>query len=87
MELIDKVKTWYNKNKDEIKKKLKIIGGAGACLGAGYLLGHKISELEISTGIVHYHDKGVLKFFDPLTGNEVKTFKETCEVMKNNRII
>lgn len=71
------LKEWFNKNKEQVKA-FAIVTGVGI---SSYILGASINNLKCTGGIQSMRADGVIKFFDPETGLEVKTTKDACNVM------
>lgn len=84
-----KIRTWYEENKEEIKK----VGASiynfvvvGVTVGAACVLTDKFTEQRIQLGIDRAYDEGIIKFFDPSNGNEVnmhEAAKLLCERAKH----
>lgn len=70
-ERTNKIKNWFEEHKEEIKIGAGIVGLGALCTGAGYFVGSKLTELYMAIGLQHFHDTGLMKFFDPRTGIEI----------------
>lgn len=81
MKLINKLKTWYGKNEDEIKTKAKKFGYCAAGLGVGYLVGKQMTIFKSALGLADMNSLGIIKFFDPSKGVEINV-KEACALLK-----
>ena len=76
----EKMKNWYEENKETIKAEAVRVGWYALGLGVGYFVGDKVSTYKINDGLNHVHEAGIIKFFDPTTGLEVTT-REAINVM------
>lgn len=63
----NETKTWFGKNKG----KICAVAYTAAVAALGYLIGDKYSELRIAKGLQKVSDRGMIKYFDPDTNQEV----------------
>ena len=84
-ERANKIKNWFKEYKEDIKTIGTVVGFGVICTGAGYLVGSKWTELKIAIGMQHFHDTGLMKFFDPRTNTEicVEQFPEVYKAIEN----
>ncbi len=68
---INKMKDWFGKHKEEIKGELRRLCWYAVGIGVGYFVGTKMHDLRIDNGLMRMYSDGLMKFFDPATGNEV----------------
>jgi hypothetical protein len=78
-EVKEKAKNWYEEKELEIKVTATFVGVALV----SYVVGGKITDLQVEAGLQAMRADGVMKFFDPVTGAELKTTKEAVSMMKN----
>lgn len=81
-EKMNETKVWLKEHKNEIAKEAMDIVKITACLGIGYFMGSKITELQIGYGLDRVHRDGLVKFFNPSTGLEV-SMQEINKIMSD----
>lgn len=77
----NKMKKWFEENKNEIKTEALKITYYAVGLGIGYFVGDKICSYQNAAGMQKLHEMGIFKFFDPSTGTEIDVNK-AVEVAK-----
>lgn len=77
MKAIEKAKKWIKENETKL-----LVGAYAGCCGAfGYLVGCKVSGIKTSIGLMRFHERGFIKFFDPQKAVEVGV-EEVCSLIE-----
>lgn len=76
-----KLKKWYEENKNDIKENVIRFAWCSFTACVSYNIGKGISDYKTGLGIERAYNKGIIKFFDPLTKLEVDPY-EAIDVMK-----
>lgn len=77
----NRIKGWIEEHKEEIKGEVIRICWYAVGIGVGYFIGGKIHDLRIDSGTKQLYIDGILKFFDPSTGQEIN-LSELGKVVK-----
>ncbi len=80
-ERVNKIKNWYEEHKDGIKAGLSTAGGILLSVGAGYVIGKKVTRNALGIGAMRCYDKGLMQFVNPETGAKI-TVAEALELAK-----
>lgn len=67
----EKLKKWFEENKDEIKNTASKIGWYAWGFGLAWFVTDKITKAQINAGLAVLNAEGVIKFFNPENGNEL----------------
>lgn len=74
----EKIKDWFEEHEMSITKWCAYTVG----FSFGYVAGKRILTTRVATGLEVAHAIGVIKFFDPSTGVEVKDLTKVVKVLK-----
>lgn len=74
--VMQKTKEWIKEHKEGLVR----FGYYSAGFAVGCFITDKISDYRIGNGIAKFHLAGIIKFFDPSTGDEIS-------IMEANKIL
>lgn len=77
----NKIKEWFEENKEEIKHEVSKFVWYACGFGVGCFITKKISDYKFALGLNELRREGVLKFVNPTTGVEVG-IAEAAQIVK-----